>query len=176
MAAYSADFGRAQKLDIQFTKKKIAGLALLYHDAIYDPASPTNEQDSANLFAQILSDRLTEKEVALGRQIILDTKGHQLSSNYSLAQKSDAALCLDLDLSILGQAPKEYQQYCQAVQKEYDFVPPALFREGRIDFLKKMLGLKQLYHSPLFQLHFERRARQNMQAELDFLKKRAVIS
>ena len=104
--------------------------AALFHDAIYDPRSPTNEADSAPLAAGALA------PARLGRRsawhavaaLIEATAGHDTAVARGDAE---AAVLFDADLAILGSSPAEYQAYVTGVRAEYAHVDDAGWRTGR---------------------------------------------
>jgi pantetheine-phosphate adenylyltransferase len=106
-------------------------LAAVYHDAVYDPKSNTNEEDSANLFkvdaamASIASDK-----VASVIQLILDTKHHTASSELSKQ-------FIDADLNIFNESNERLLQYEKQIFKEYQFVDYKTYKENRIKVLEK---------------------------------------
>ena len=135
-------------------------LAAWYHDAVYDPASQTNEADSAELAAAAL-ERLGLGHLA-GRvhELVLATAAHQ-------APRDDrqALVLLDADLAILGQEPAIYLRYVEGVRPEYAHVPDDGFREGRSAILRGLLERERIYRTEAFS-RLEQPARANIRAEL----------
>jgi len=132
-------------------------LALWFHDAIYQPFSKTNEEDSAewakefmtsNGFASSTCDRVFNH--------IIITKEHVAPANI------DAQLLLDIDLSILGTRDEVYDQFEKDVRFEYRKVPGFLFRRKRKEILKGFLARKHIYQTQVFQNTLEMQARHNL--------------
>jgi predicted metal-dependent HD superfamily phosphohydrolase len=101
-------------------------LALWFHDAVYDPRKADNEEQSAALAKRCLAelglgDALAETVAAL----IMTTKTHGVRAD------SDAALTVDIDLSILGQDEKRFSEYEQQICREYAWVPQLVFTAKR---------------------------------------------
>jgi predicted metal-dependent HD superfamily phosphohydrolase len=77
---------------------------------------------------------------------------------------------LDADLSIFAAAPHRYEQYAVAVRAEYAHVPEADFAAGRSRILSSYLAQPAIYRTGAAQLLWERRARQNVSAEVERLR------
>jgi pantetheine-phosphate adenylyltransferase len=104
-------------------------LATIFHDIIYDPKSPTNEEDSARYFNEIFTGDLRIKNEVTG--IILDTKTHKPQSELS------KVFC-DADLNILQQPFAKLLEYEHQIFKEFQFVDYAIYCEKRIEVLKHL--------------------------------------
>ncbi len=132
--------------------------SVVYHDAIYDPTSKTNEEDSVSVAKLDLSGM----GLNLNRieDIILSTK-HTYSNSFT--EDSEIQCMLDVDLSILGSPKDEYDEYSKQIRNEYSYVDDAHFALGRIDFLQKMLSRKVIFNK-LTEL--ESAARNNLYEEI----------
>ena len=138
-------------------------LAIIFHDVVYDPRRPDNEQQSAAMahrrltalgFAPNLIHRVADYIEATQHGRELDT------------QDPDLALLLDLDLSTLAAAPDAYRLYASAIRREYGHVPDALYRLGRRQVLKGFLARKHIYRTRRLAELWETRARVNINAEI----------
>lgn len=103
-------------------------LAILHHDAVYDPTAGDNEARSArlaraNLAALGLDPGLVD-EVA---RLVLVTRGHRVDRG-----DRSGALLVDADLWILSSPTDRYDQYVAAVRREYGHLDEAAWRHGRI--------------------------------------------
>ncbi|GAD64486.1 HD domain-containing protein [Aquipseudomonas alcaligenes] len=135
-------------------------LALWSHDLVYDTRRQDNEAASAARACQWLEDAgLGERAPAL-RAMILATCHQQPPTG------SDAALVVDIDLSILASAETVYACYEAAVRCEYAWVPEPLFRAGRAKLLRQLLAMPALYHHAPLAALWEAPARRNLQAAL----------
>ncbi|MFT3852939.1 MAG: hypothetical protein QM733_09400 [Ilumatobacteraceae bacterium] len=138
--------------------------AALFHDAIYDPRSATNEADSAALARDALAplgwtdDRLTRCAELI--------EGTRLHDPARAAVELDAAVLFDADLAILGSSPAEYQAYVTGVRAEYAHVDDDGWRTGRAAVLRGFLDRKAIYATATMHTDRERRARANLTAEL----------
>ena len=131
--------------------------ALLFHDYVYDPTKLDNEERSAGaawtiLFMAGWHQPFLEKVKAL----ILATE-HKVPP-----ATNDAALVVDIDLSILGKPQEEFDAYEAAIRREYAHVPDAAFAAGRAKVLKTFLERPSVYATPTFRERYEQAARDNL--------------
>jgi predicted metal-dependent HD superfamily phosphohydrolase len=140
-------------------------LAILFHDAIYEPGRPDNEDRSADLATSMLRDRPIAARVDVTHvdAMIRATKTHDRLTD---PNDHDLAHFIDTDMSILGAPPPVYDAYAQAVRREFSAIPDALFNQGRETFLKKQLTRESLFHTPWFRARFDAQARANLEREL----------
>jgi len=104
--------------------------AIWFHDLVYDIHAADNEERSAMAAERFLS--ATESGSVVG-DLIRATK-HDIPSG-----TPDAALLCDIDLSILGRSPGEYDAYARAIRQEYSWVPLAEYVKGRTRVLEAFL-------------------------------------
>lgn len=136
-------------------------IALWFHDAVYKLLASRNEEESATWCAAFLRE-VGVDEACTNRiyDLILATKHN------ALPETNDAALIVDIDLSILGRAPVEYQHFETAIRQEYHAVPKFLYRRKRREILQAFLDRETIYtHLPLRQ-RFETQARTNLHAAI----------
>jgi len=139
-------------------------MALWFHDAVYQPFSSTNEEDSASWCAQWLQSSSVEQSIIDRiRQYILDTKSHDTP----LTQ--DGCYMLDIDLSILGTPQSVYDQFEQDVRREYRRVPSFIFCKKRKAILLNFLNRDKIYKTAYFQDTFETQARSNLKRAISNL-------
>ncbi|UJJ33128.1 HD domain-containing protein [Halopseudomonas maritima] len=132
-------------------------IALWFHDAIYQPFSSSNEQDSADWAAAFLTEQgVDEQAVARVHRLIMATEHN------APAQTSDEAVLVDIDLSILGTPPAVYDIFEQAVRQEYRLVPLPLYRRKRVEVLRGFLQRPSIYTSGCFGPQMEQQARANL--------------
>ena len=143
------------------------GLAIWFHDAIYDARRFDNEQQSANLaVARLRHLKVSDEKIETVRQLILATKMHD-----STDLNADGRLFLDFDLSILGADALAYQAYSRAIRREYDFVAESLYRSGRQRVLQNFLERDFIYLTDVCREKFELQARENIKREIAELSK-----
>lgn len=144
----------------------VVRLAAWFHDAVYDPERSDNEELSAGLAERMLADTdLAADRIAEVVRLVRLTVTHDPAPG----DRNGQVLC-DADLAVLAAEPEAYAAYASAVQEEYGFVPEDLFRQGRADVLRGLLGLPALFHTPRGREHFEARARHNIKTELLLLR------
>jgi len=145
----------------QALQPALVEIALWFHDAIYDPHSSINEEESAALSVSCLKGaQLPHEKIETVRQFILCTKTHQPGS------LSDASLLIDIDLAILGQPPERFWAYENAIAAEYAWVPGETFRRKRAEILNGFLRRATLYRTAFFRHKYEAVARANLAAAI----------
>ncbi|MCE3258463.1 MAG: adenylyltransferase/cytidyltransferase family protein [Bacteroidetes bacterium] len=106
-------------------------LAAVYHDAVYDPKSGDNEEQSAKLFMQHANGSgLSESQKKNIYQMIMDTKTHEPSSDTS-------AILIKADLDILDQPFDKLVKYEHQIFREFQFVDYRIYLPKRIEILQK---------------------------------------
>lgn len=151
----------AKKFEQELTNEQV--LAIWYHDAIYVTGSSTNEEDSANLFMEH-SVHDTDINRNLVRQIILDTKEE-------IPNVEESKLVIDLDLSGLGSSREQYAFNGSQIAIENAKVTTNQWFINREAWLEKFLGREFIYHTDWGREKFESTARENMEWELQGVKK-----
>lgn len=120
-----------------------------------------NEEQSADLAIKRLSAiKYPADRTLVCKEQILSTKGHQYSNHY------DTNLFIDADLSILGQAPGIYQEYCRQIRKEYLIYPTLIYNPGRKKVINHFLGMERIFKTDPFYTKYEGQARINLRDEL----------
>ncbi|MBZ9852169.1 hypothetical protein LB566_00030 [Mesorhizobium sp. CA13] len=147
--------------------------AIWFHDAVYDSRAKDNEAQSAALAEKKLADRLDAERLGRISAMILATATHQLPDFEDTVAVRDAALFLDMDLSILGAAPDAFDAYERAIRAEYQWVEEPMWRAGRGAVLNSFLTRPHIFHSEEFRRRFERQARLNLTRSLQALQKPA---
>lgn len=141
----------------QLTHPNEVEIALWFHDAIYEPFSGTNEEDSAEWAADWLQDMGLEKAAFIRiADLILATKTHDKPKSL------DGRFMLDIDLSILGASPEIYDEFETNVRREYRRVPAFIFRKKRKVILEGFLARDAIYGTPHFSNLLETQARVNL--------------
>jgi predicted metal-dependent HD superfamily phosphohydrolase len=137
------------------------GLALFYHDAIYDTHARDNEEKSAELVREMLL-RVEAPAWILSYvpDLILVTR------HTAMPQTTDQQLVVDIDLSILGAPKARFDEYEQQVRQEYSWVDEATFRAVRRKILEEFLARPAIYSRKIFRDRFERTARENLERSI----------
>jgi predicted metal-dependent HD superfamily phosphohydrolase len=133
--------------------------ALWFHDAVYAPAKSDNEERSALLAETALRAGGVDSDIA-GRigALVLATR------HAEPALDDDTRLICDVDLSILGTPPAAFALFERAIRQEYRWVPEPLYRQGRMEVLRRFLRRPSIYQTAPFQARCEKQARQNLEA------------
>lgn len=140
-------------------------LAIWFHDIEYDTKRSDNEERSAALLLAVTPTlKLDPTTAEKAAHMILHTKHHG-----SEGLDNDTKLFLDIDLSILGSSPDEYDTYADDIRKEYAWVPDEMYRESRKAILESFLARGKIFQTEAFG-HLEAPARANIQRELGRLK------
>jgi predicted metal-dependent HD superfamily phosphohydrolase len=140
--------------------------AVWFHDAVYDSRRSDNEARSAALAAEKLASRVDPARLARIVAMIEATATHALPDLGNEAANGDAALFLDMDLSILGAPKGAFDSYEAAVRREYAWVDDKAWRSGRTAVLRKFLSRPHIFHTETFRQRFEARARKNIQRSI----------
>ena len=138
-------------------------LAIWFHDAIYNPRESQNEAKSAQYFTDRFGSHIDDALGADVERLILATDPTRARSG-----QGDEDLIIDIDLSILGSSPKDYDIYRLSVRSEYSFVSDTDFSAGRSLILEGFLSQK-IYATEFFS-PLESKARSNLKRELLILQ------
>ena len=92
-----------------------------------------------------------------------------LRSADAAAPTPDAALLIDVDLSIFGAPAQRFDEYERQVRREYSWVPGFLFRVRRRKILEAFLFRPKIYQTERFRESLEERARANLQRSIRLL-------
>jgi predicted metal-dependent HD superfamily phosphohydrolase len=139
-------------------------LAILFHDAVYDPARQDNEAASANLAVKWLS------VVGFSRPLLDKVERYILATQHGATpqamEDADLDMLLDLDLSVLAAPSDRYRAYAQAIRQEYAIVPDTLYRPGRRRVLDEFLARPHIYRTERLRALWEASARANLSGEI----------
>jgi predicted metal-dependent HD superfamily phosphohydrolase len=142
-------------------------LALLFHDAIYDPLAHDNEDKSAELLVdEGRRAGLDEALLARAVPLVLATK-----HGANVASSEEARIVVDADLSILGESREVFDAYERAVREEYAMIDDAIFRAGRVRVLRGFLERPAIFETHAGRDAWESRARENLAASLALLER-----
>src|SRR4051812_17060991 len=100
--------------------------ALWYHDAVYDPRADDNEERSAERARRGLTEVGVPSAVAAEIARLV-----RLTDHRTLPEDESGRLICDIDLSILGHSPEEFDLYDAAIRAEYAWVPEKQYRDAR---------------------------------------------
>jgi predicted metal-dependent HD superfamily phosphohydrolase len=140
-------------------------IALWFHDAVYVLHAVDNEKQSA-LWATQRLQLLGANPDSIDRiaaMIMATTHDRE-------PETRDCALLLDVDVSILGQAPEQFALYERDIRREYHTLPTAQYCSGRAAILKRFLQRPAIYYTPFFRERLETQARQNLERSIAKLR------
>ena len=106
-------------------------LTALFHDCVYDPMKSDNEEKSADFFMECCSDK-SNGDVLEVRQMILDTKTHQATTNLSESFNH-------YDMSIVERDFDQLLEWENGISFEYSGYGKDDYKEGRLKFLESIL-------------------------------------
>lgn len=131
-----------------------------FHDIVYVPGAPDNEERSAVLANELLvSNNL---DVGFVCRVIRETKTHHSST-------AIGKLFNDMDMAILGSSPERYQRYTQQIREEFKAIPDDKFIPGRLAFLQSING-STIFKYNFFDSLYSAPAQDNIAWEIDQLK------
>jgi predicted metal-dependent HD superfamily phosphohydrolase len=157
---------RATELTAYADDPDTVALAAWFHDAVYRPDRSENEERSAHLAQRALREAgVDEARTAEVARLVRLTLTHDPAEG-----DHDGEVLCDADLAVLAGDPAAYAAYAAAVREEYGFVPDDLFRAGRSDILRRLLGLPRLFRTRHGHDQWESVARRNLATELELLE------
>ncbi len=169
--------GRVDELSQETHDPDLVRLAAWYHGAVFDAkekatyANKGGEDETASALLAI-SDLMSlgvDEATALRVAHLVNA----LVRHAPDPQDFDCAVLCDADLAMLAAEPQRYKEYMRNVRDEYGHIPTADYIRARIAILTKLLSRRTLYSSPLGAA-WEEAARQNLDAELQRLRKEAA--
>lgn len=159
-------FSELDQITLKAEEIQVVSLAVWFHDIVYRTQNIDNEEQSAKLF------REAAQQLQLPISLTNQVSDYILQTKYVDSLISTSWLCdlfLDIDLSILGQDPTIYQEYCRQVRQEYSWVPQEMYNLKRSEVLKRIFGWKQLYRNHYFGMKYEVQAKINLATEIAIL-------
>jgi predicted metal-dependent HD superfamily phosphohydrolase len=136
----------------------------VFHDVVYQSDRQDNEEKSAVVARESLTQLISEARLILICLGISATAKHQVPQGLSPAATQDIAFFLDCDLAILGADSETFRTYDAAIRTEYAWVPEPQWRSGRAGVMKTFLARDPLYFTAEMRTEFEASARHNMGA------------
>jgi predicted metal-dependent HD superfamily phosphohydrolase len=137
-------------------------LALVFHDAVYEPLAFDNEERSAELLVEEgrrawINEGLLRRAHAL----VVATKHSREPTDME-----EASIVLDADLSILGADPATFAAYEAGIRHEYASVDDAAYRAGRAAVLQAFLARQSIYSTRTGRRLWEASARRNIEESI----------
>jgi predicted metal-dependent HD superfamily phosphohydrolase len=147
-------------------------LAIWHHDAVCAPAASDNKAKSARLFSTHAGGILAAEPVAQVVAMIEATERHLLPTTGSPGFRTDCALFVDMDLSILAAPTAVFARYEGNIRREYAMVPEGAYRAGPPAVLERFPARDRRYFSDYLHARLEAQARCNLAASLVALRAR----
>lgn len=141
-------------------------MAILYHDAVYEPGASDNEFRSAVAFETDMRARfvnLKEDPIREVQRLIMLTKNHITTPDDRVG-----SVLIDLDLAGLGKSRERYIKNSKLVKAEFP-ITDEMWKIGRIKFIDTFLSRETIYQTPEGRLYWEVTARDNLAAEKRYL-------
>jgi predicted metal-dependent HD superfamily phosphohydrolase len=135
--------------------------ALWFHDVVYHSRADDNERRSGAWAQQVCRDLGLSPAATAEIERLVTLTDHR-------APPTDASgrLLCDIDLSILGRPPEQFDAYDAAIRAEYASVPDDAYRAGRRQVLAGLLARDALYGTEGFHRRYEAAARANLSRAL----------
>ena len=155
-----------------WARPREAWLAVLYHDAVYEPGRRDNEARSAAMAVAEIARWLPGEglDAAHVAELIELTARHGSFAPADLGEGPDGddrRHFLDCDMAILGAGAADFDAYDRAIAEEYrEAVPGWLYRLNRRRFLRGLLRSERIYLSAHFHRRLEAAARDNLRRVL----------
>ncbi len=135
-------------------------VAIWFHDIVYDSRRRDNEERSATAAENFLNQHHAPADaVKRITSMIRATQDHQ-------SDDRDTKLLIDIDLSILGSSPDEFDAYDSAIRREYSWIPDRAYRSGRHRVLESFAARQWIFQTEPFRLQFEQQSRKNLGRKL----------
>ncbi|MEO7268720.1 MAG: hypothetical protein ABIW49_05895 [Knoellia sp.] len=140
-----------------------AVFAAWFHDAVYVIATGAeNERMSAELARTTLSANAIGSEVVDAVvSLVLASEAHDVHET-----RGPQAAFHDADLWILSAPESRFDDYCEAVRREYAAVPDDAYAQGRTTILAPFLERDSVYRTTHARQRWEPEARRNLTREL----------
>jgi predicted metal-dependent HD superfamily phosphohydrolase len=141
------------------------GMAIFFHDAVYETRVGDNELKSAEWARAALREQGIAEEVAQRVFDLVLATAHTVEP-----ANGDPALLCDIDLSILGEPPERFREYDRQIAAEYSWVPPEIYRQKRGEVLAGFLARPRIYRTAALFERYEEPARRNLAELLEQLR------
>ena len=159
---------------VAVARPELVSLAVLFHDAVYEPTRADNEEESARLFlafAAAAAPGLADADREAVAGWIRRTAAHHGGG----PAEGDAAVVLDADLAVLGAPAPRYAAYAEAIRREYVHLAEPDFVRARAAALEGLAAAPALFRTPHMAARLERPARENIGRELARLRAAAAV-
>jgi predicted metal-dependent HD superfamily phosphohydrolase len=139
-------------------------LALLFHDAVYEPLSRDNETASARLLVEEGRRAWLHEHVLQRASALVAVTRHDIAT--VAAPCLEASVVVDADLSILGADPGTFDAYETQIREEYACLDDATYAAGRRAVLRSFVERPTIFSTCRGRALWEQRARRNLARSL----------
>ena len=145
-------------------------VAVLFHKSIFDRRLPDWAERSAALMHKALGARWPAPMLARAEALILAVAVQELPPTRDASLRGDAALLLDIDNAVLGEAPARFDAHEAAFRREYAHLPDDAYAAGRAASLEMLTWRERVYLTDRFYLEREKPARRNIERAVASLR------
>lgn len=141
-------------------------LAIIYHDACYNPKNINNEEVSCQIFEENFKEsiegkeKLPEIDIAIVKKLIMATKTHEYCDDPL------TNTIIDLDLNIFTKSIVKLIEYEHQIFKEYQFANIQEYITKRVDFLN---SIKEKYKKTHW---YNKDVKNNINSLIEYVKSR----
>jgi predicted metal-dependent HD superfamily phosphohydrolase len=135
-------------------------MALWFHDSIYVPGDPDNEQSSADLFTKWGENWFPSAFIDKICQLILITK------HLNPPCDRDESYIVDIDLSSFGETWSVFLNDTKNVRRELAHIPDNIYYSNHAKFLRMLLNRPRIFQTDFFFERYEEPARHNIKRVL----------
>jgi predicted metal-dependent HD superfamily phosphohydrolase len=141
-------------------------MALWFHDAVYDVEAKDNEARSADLFADLVRDAVSEAFRRKVRDLIMITTHRQLPKT------RDERFIVDVDLSSFGLPWADFVRDSSAVRAEFGDIADEEFYARQREFMQRLLARDTFCFTDFFRARHEATARDNIRRTIEAIDQR----
>jgi predicted metal-dependent HD superfamily phosphohydrolase len=139
-----------------------AELAILFHDAVFEPLADDNQARSARLMRGMIHDEVAPVTLEAAGAIILALGQHRVAQDAVDPLLGDTLTVLDCHAALLAVEPETFAALEQGLRDEHAMLPDADYAARRRGTLERLLARPAIFETAPFGERFETRARANL--------------
>lgn len=145
--------------------KEHLGLAIIYHDVIYDSKAAKGENETAS--AEMFMDHSKHLFFNAGRQTHNKVYNAIIATTHEDKDHGNDLSNMMVDLDLLGFANElsVVEKNAQNIRREYSWVDDKSFNMGRAGFMKAFMERVNLFKTPEIREKYEKIAKENLNKE-----------
>ncbi len=160
--------GMAEDLSHAIGERAPFILAILFHAAVFDRRR--HDWDAASVALMRAKVGWPAPLLDRAEALVLAMARGELPSARDPSLRGDAALLLDMDNAVLGEAPAAFEAHEAAWRREYGHLKDEAYAAGRTAALEMLLWRDRVYWTDRFHLEREKRARRNIEGLIERLR------